>query len=262
MKNRVVVGLITAGFILILASVFFPNRGFDFFSSNSIAKITEITSESTNGVLTHGLDQYDEIPAKQGLNLRHLDIIKTSALSEAVILFAKNDGEIRLQENSEVLIEQLEDKSILVTVRMGDILIESFGKGSAFWIRKDGRQMTAMDYALSNEKNSEILRQKGQKITVDNNVLQQAKIEEILNSKKSDFFRCYGQLIQKTEQAHGQVLISFEISTFGKVTKVEINRSDIDDQSFKSCLSEVVSRTQFPKFSGQPITTVFPLKFD
>lgn len=262
MKNRVVVGLITAGLFLILASIFVPSRGLDFFNSNSIAKITEITTESPNGVLTHGLDQYDEVPAKLGMNLRHLDIVKTTALSEAVVLFNRIEGEIRLQENSEVLIEQLEDKNILITVRMGDILIENFGKSPSFWIRKDGRQMTAMDYALSNEKNSEVLRQKGQKITVDNNVLQQSKIEEILNSKKSDFFRCYGQLIQKTEQAHGQVLISFEISTFGKVTKVEINRSDITDASFKSCLSEVVSRTQFPKFSGQAITTVFPLKFD
>lgn len=262
MKNRVVVGLITAGLILIIASVLIPNRGLDFFKTSSIAKITEISSENTAGVLTHGLDQYDEVPAKNGMSLRHLDLVKTAALSEAVITINRIDGEFRLQENSEVLVEQLEDKNILVTVRMGDIVIENFGQSPSFWIRKDGRQLTAMDYALSNEKNTDLLRQKGQKITTDSNVLQQSKIEEILNSKKSDFFRCYGQLIQKTEQAHGQVLISFEINNFGKVTKVEINRSDITDSSFKSCLSEVVSRTQFPKFSGPAITTVFPLKFD
>jgi len=262
MKNRVVIGLIAIGLFLIIASVLIPNRGFDFLHSNTVAEIIEISSENSSGVLTHGLDQYDEIPAKLGMKLRHLDLIKTVALSETVIKLNRSEGEFRLQENSEALIEQLEDNTILITVRMGDITIENFGKTPSFWVRKDGRQLIAMDYALSNEKNTEILRQKGQKISTDNNVLQQSKIEEILNSKKSDFFRCYGQLIQKTEQAHGKVLISFEINNFGKVTKVEINRSDINDSSFKSCLSEVVSRTQFPKFSGPAITTVFPLKFD
>lgn len=262
MKNRVVVGLIIIGILLILISVFIPTRSFDLLISREIAKITEINSDSSTGVITRGLDQYDDIPAKKGLKIRHLDLIKTAPAADALITFTQTGGEVRVLENSEVLIELVDDKTTLVTVRSGDVFIERFGKDPSFWVRKEGRQLTAMDYALSNEKNVESLRQKGLKTALPADVLPQSKIEEILASKKSDFFRCYGQLIQKTEQAHGQVLISFEISPSGKVTKVDINRSDIEDKSFKSCLSEVVARTTFPKFSGAAMTTVFPLKFD
>ena len=262
MKNRVVIGLIIIGIVLIMVSVFVTNRNLDLLASKEIAKITEINSDTPTGVITRGLDQYDDIPAKKGLKIRHLDLIKTAPLSDVLITFTQTGGELRVLENSEILVEQTDDKTTLVTVRSGDVFIERFGKEPSFWVRKEGRQLTAMDYALSNEKNVESLRQKGLKTSLPEDVLPQSKIEEILASKKSDFFRCYGQLIQKTEQAHGQVLISFEISPIGKVTKVEINRSDIQDKSFKACLSEVVARTVFPKFSGSAITTVFPLKFD
>lgn len=262
MKNRVVIGLIVIGVVLILVSVFIPTRSLNLFTAKELAHITEVNSETPNGVVTRGLDQYDDAPAKKGLALRNLDLVKTGSLSDTLITFPQTGGEFRVQENSEVLLEQLEDKTALVTIRAGDIFIERFGKAPSFWVRKEGRQLTAMDYALSNDKNAESLRVKGQKAALEEDVLPQAKIEEILSSKKSDFFRCYGQLIQKTEQAHGQVLVSFEISPIGKVTKVEINRSDITDKPFKSCISEVVARTIFPKFSGPAITTVFPLKFD
>ena len=262
MKNRVVIGLIIIGLVLIMVSVFVPTRNLDLLASKEIAKITKINSDNPTGVITRGLDQYDDIPAKKGLKIRHLDLIKTAPLSDVLITFSQTGGEVRVLENSEILVEQTDDKTTLVTVRSGDVFIERFGKEPSFWVRKEGRQLTAMDYALSNEKNVESLRQKGLKTALPEDVLPQSKIEEILSSKKADFFRCYGQLIQKTEQAHGQVLISFEISPVGKVTKVEINRSDIQDKSFKACLSEVVARTVFPKFSGNAITTVFPLKFD
>ena len=80
--------------------------------------------------------------------------------------------------------------------------------------------------------------------------------------KKNDFFKCFGQLIQKNPLASGQVLISFTIEKMGSTTKVEISKSDILDSSFKSCLIEVVARTHFRAFSGASITTVFPLKFE
>lgn len=263
MKNRVVVGLVVLAVLIILASLLSPTRGFDLLSQKDIAILTEVNAETPQSVITRGLDQYEDLPAKKGTLLRHLDIIKTNPLSDTLVQFKGIQGEFRVLENSEVLLEFEDDKHLLVTVRSGDIFIEKFGKEPSFWVRKDGRQLTAVDYALSNDKNAEVLRAKGQKInTVTGQGLSQAQIEEVLASKKSDFFRCYGQLIQKKEQAHGQVLISFEISPLGKVSKVEITRTDIEESSFKSCLAEVVARTTFPQFSGSNITTVFPVKFD
>ena len=92
--------------------------------------------------------------------------------------------------------------------------------------------------------------------------ISQIEIENILNTKKNDFFKCFGQLIQKKPLASGQVLISFTIEKGGNTSKVEVSKSEINDVSFNSCLIEVVSRTHFRAFSGGPIATVFPLKFE
>jgi hypothetical protein len=258
MKSWFVPGLIILGLLLIVASLVVPNQTVDFLDKKYVATVIDITGSA----LTQGLDQIDSIQLKKDSKIKNLDLIKTEAGSDVLIVLTATGGEFLLQENSEALIEETESGTVLVTVRQGDLMVYEFGKKPSFDIRKEGRQLSAMNYALSNEKNADHIRKSGKSFTVDETILTQSKIEEILNSKKSDFFRCYGQLIQKTEQAHGQVILSFEISSIGKVTQVDVTKSDISDDVFKACVSEVIARTQFPRFSGKSMTTVFPLKFE
>ncbi len=262
MKNRIVIGFILLGIVFIVFSIFLPIKELIFSSSQDIAKITSVDADDSIGVTTRGLDQFDEVPAKKGLKLRHLDIVKTGPQSETQIKINNNRGEFKILNHSEILIEKNEQDQLLVTVRAGDIFIIDIAQDHSFWIRKDGQQRLAIDYALANEKNADLLRNKGIKLNEQVTTLNQSRIEEILGSKKTDFFRCYGQLIQKNEVSNGQVLLSFEINQLGKVVKVEITRTEILDTSFKNCLLEVVARTSFPTFKGPNITTVFPLKFD
>lgn len=243
---------------MILVSLLLPMRSFNFMNKKAFAVVVEINGAAT----VQGLDQVDSISLKKEMKLRHLDLIKTEAATEVLIVLPETGGEFRIMENSEALLEEMDSGATLVTLRQGDVLVDKFGQKPSFWVRKEGRQLSAMDYALTYEKNADLLRANGQMVQGSNDFLSQGKIEEILNGKKSDFFRCYGQLIQKTEQAHGQVLLSFEILPLGKVSKVEITKSDIEDSSFKACITEVVARTMFPRFSGEAITTVFPLKFE
>lgn len=258
MKSWFVPGLIILGLLLIVASLVVPNQTVDFLDKKYVATVVDISGSA----LTQGLDQIDSIQLKTDSKIKNLDLIKTEAGSDVLIVLTTTGGEFLLQENSEALIEETESGTVLVTVRQGDLMVYEFGKKPSFDIRKEGRQLSAMNYALSNEKNADHIRKSGKSFTVDETVLTQSKIEEILNSKKSDFFRCYGQLIQKTEQAHGQIILSFEISSIGKVTQVDVTKSDINDDVFKACVSEVIARTQFPRFSGKSMTTVFPLKFE
>lgn len=243
---------------MIVASLVIPNQSIEFLDKKFIATIVDVNGSA----LTQGLDQIDSIQLKKDSKIKNFDLIKTEPGSDVLIVLSATGGEFRLLENSEALVEETDSGTVLVTVRQGDLMVYEFGKKPSFDIRKDGRQLSAMNYALSNEKNADHIRKSGKSFTVDETVLTQSKIESILNSKKSDFFRCYGQLIQKTEQAHGQVILSFEISSIGKVTRVDVTKSDISDEVFKSCVSEVIARTQFPRFSGKSITTVFPLKFE
>lgn len=260
MKNWLIPGLIVLGALIVIASLVAPTRSFDLFQKKSLATIIEVTGSAT----AQGLDEIDSLTLKKDSQIKTLDLLKTEAQSEITVLINSIQGEFRLLENSEALIEETESGKILVTVRQGDLLVDQFGKKPSFMVRKEGRQLSAMDYALSNDRNAELLRKQGTALngTDSDKGLSQSKIEEIIGSKRSDFFRCYGQLIQKSEQAHGQVILSFEISNLGKVVKVDITKTEIEDASFKSCLSEVVARTSFPRFSGANITTVFPLKFE
>ena len=257
-KNWFVPGIIILGLLLIVASLVAPNKSFDFFEKKPVAIVIDVTGSA----ITQGLDQIDSVQLKKDSKIKNLDLIKTESATETLIVLTSTGGEFRLLENTEALLEETENGSVLVTVRQGDLIVDEFGKKPSFWIRKDGRQLTALDYALSNEKNADLLRKQNKNLNTDETVLTQVKIEEILSSKKSDFFRCYGQLIQKTEQAHGQIIMSFEISPIGKVVKIDITKTDLLDETFKSCVSEVIARTQFPRVSGKNMTTDFPLKFE
>lgn len=261
MKNWIVPGIIILGILIFIASLVMPTKKLTaLLNTSALARVIEINGTAT----TQGLDEVDTADLKKETLIKNLDLIKTESDTEVTFLLSESQGEFRLLENAEALIEEVEPGLVLITLRQGDLLVDHFGKKPSFLIRKEGKQLSAMDYALSHEKNVDQFRKKGQLLNTqrDSSTLTQLQVEEILSTKKSDFFRCYGQLIQKTEQAHGQVILSFEISNMGKITKIEITKSDIDEPQFKSCLSEVIARTQFPRFKGNPMTMVFPLKFE
>jgi hypothetical protein len=255
-SSWIVPGLIVLGIALILISSWAPQKKFDLVFSKKIAGVIEKTGNVK--FQNSGLPSGTEVKLNYQIDVR--DILKTDENSEALIEFS-NGGQFRLAEKSEVLIDKLDSGSPLVVVRTGDIFVEKFGKAPSFWVRKDGQIYTAVDYALVDKKNASRLKDAIPKLQ-NKEQLSQTEIEGILNSKKNDFFKCFGQLIQKTPQAMGSVLISFTIEKQGHTSKVEISKSEILDSSFKTCLIEVVARTQFRSFSGNPVATVFPLKFE
>lgn len=256
-NNWIVPSLIGVGISLIFFSIWAPQNKFKLGTSkknlaNIIEKSGSVKVQSSEMPVTSEVDT--------NYILEDRDILRTDDNSEALVEF-NNGGQFRLSEKSEVVVDQLDNGAPVIVVRTGEIFIEKFGKTPSFWVRKEGQIYSAVDYALIDKKNSSRLREP---IPDQQNKEQisQMEIETVLNSKKNDFFKCFGQLIQKNPQASGQVLISFTIENPGNITKVEISKSDIVDIKFKSCLMEVVARTRFRSFSGSPVATVFPLKFE
>ena len=268
MKSWLIPGLIMAGIALIGTALIIPSRSIDSIGKKVIAQVIDFKGLAD----VEGLDQTDSTALVKNISIKNLDVIKTKSASEALVKLPMNGDEVRILENSRILFEENTEGSIILTIKEGDLVIENLGQRNdtakpavKLWIKKEGRQLSALDYAITNEKNSASSPQEKSKFISNkpkSDFLAQSKIEEILNAKKNDFFRCYGQLIQKEEQAHGQLLLSFEILPTGKVASVNVTKTDINQPSFLSCLKEVVSRTIFPPFSGRSITTVFPLKFD
>ncbi len=257
MKKWLVPALILVGLSLIVVSIWTPkNQSGRDNSADQIAHVVEKTGEAK----VSNNEMPEPVLLRVNSSLKPNDLVQTSDNSDIAIQW-KNEGQFRVIEKSEVLIDQLENGQFLVVVRSGDIFVEKFGESPSFWIRKDGQLLSASDFALSDKSKLSKLKDPVPTKQQEDQV-SQAEIENILNSKKTDFFKCYGQVLQRNAQAQGSVLISFTILNQGQATKVEISRTDINDSQFKACLTEVVARTQFKTFSGAPITMVFPLKFE
>lgn len=249
--------LILIGSGLIAISIWSPKSQLRNNSTeNELGSAVEVSGEVT----LRNNEMPEAIKLKINTVVSGKDLIRTGESSEASIRWS-NEGQFHVLEKSEVLIDQLDNGQPLVVVRSGDLFVEKFGQGKSFWVRKDGQLLSALDFALSDKtKLNRLLDPVPAK--TDLNQISQVEIETLLNSKKTDFFKCYGQVLQRNAQARGQVLISFTILNHGQTSKIEISKSEINDNSFKSCLTEVVARTQFKTFTGAPVTTVFPLKFE
>jgi hypothetical protein len=249
--------LILIGTGLIFISIWAPQSQSSRQSSqNEMARVVEKMGDVT----LMNNEMPDAVLLKVNTPLNAKDLIRTAENSDTSIQFS-NEGQFHVSEKSEVLIDQLDNGHPLVVVRSGDIFIEKFGKEPSFWVREEGQLLSAIDFALSNKSKLSKLKDPVPSKS-EQNQISQFEIENLLNSKKNDFFKCYGQVLQKNAQARGSVLLAFTILNQGQTSKVEVAKSDINESSFKSCLVEVVARTQFKAFSGPPVTTVFPLKFD
>lgn len=92
-------------------------------------------------------------------------------------------------------------------------------------------------------------------------------ISDRIAKQRNHFYRCYTALIQKLtpkneSRLEGKVDIHFTVNNYGKVEDALVAQSEIIDEKFKSCLLQVVKRTDFQPFQGQVITTLLPLRFD
>lgn len=257
LNNLFAPGLIVLGTGLIAISVFSPQKRISsLFQSKAIANVIE--KDGTVFFQNNQMPLPSEVESKQSLAAR--DLLRTSEESEILVEF-KNGGQARLTEKSEALIDLLNNGQPLIVVRAGEVIIEKFGDAPGFWIRQNGQLYSATDYALLvKDQHSKLTEALPSSQTLEQ--ISQIEIENTLNAKKNDFFRCYGQLIQRMPQATGQVLLSFTIEKIGRTSQVEVSSSEINDTVFKSCLIEIVSRTRFRVFNGAPVTTVFPIRFE
>lgn len=258
MNFKVILFLLISGVLLIISALIFPfgTRALTF--SPSLAQVTSLSGSA----YVSGLDQIDSALIKKNDPIKNLDTVKTDSDTELTLFINAIKAEITLPAQSEVLFEETHNETISLTLKQGDIVINDFGPTqNKLWIKKDGQILSAVDYSLSTGSNNDTIKIKAKEQNTSNS-LTQIQIEDHLQQKKSDFFKCYGQLIQRSEQAHGQVLLSFEISPIGKITTVQIARTDIKEPTFLACLKEVVARMKFPPFKGENITSFFPLNFE
>lgn len=257
-RSWLVPAILIVGIILIVVSIWLPNQTRVYFKGKE--SDFAVVNDKVGVVTVTSAQSPSPVSLNLKTQLHPRDMVTTGADSEVLLQF-KNESQLRVTSNSEILLDLQENGSPLVVVRTGDIFTERFGKKPETWIRKDGQSLSITDYTASNKRNNKYLKEPQPAVDA-NETLTQTEIETVLSDRKSDFFKCYGQVLQKKPQSRGQVLLSFTIEKQGQTSKIEVSKSDIDDNTFKSCLMEVVARTKFRTFNGKSITTVFPLKFE
>lgn len=217
-------------------------------------------------VLRKNLTQKENLVHKSSLYPN--DSVETSADGDATLDF-DSAYRIRIMENSFVTIGQENDRTVLI-VKRGDVQVENYGREGTVYVSKDGARWTATEYEMNYKRQAPVQSLPDLAPAEDIPLAATAKvdgltpefIQDTLRTQRSSFFKCYTQLLQRTPGVVGQASLSFTIMPTGKVANAEITSSSINDPNFKKCLVEAVSRVEFRAFPGDPIATVFPMKFE
>ncbi len=188
-----------------------------------------------------------------------LDTIETHKQSQIEIQF-KTDARIRLDSETKVVIAQERD-TVLVILSKGSFSIENYGTRSDILISFQGQRVKLQDW-----EQWQAAQNLTQKVPLNsynsNDKLSENLISDTIQSHKVKFLQCYNKLLQKTPGVTGSVTMAFTILKSGRVSNPTIASSVLSDNSFKSCLFEVLNRIEFKAFEGEAISTVIPLNFE
>lgn len=98
----------------------------------------------------------------------------------------------------------------------------------------------------------------------DTNTLTNEQIQRLLAAQGPRFQRCFLDFMKRANStsANGVVTTSFIIRPNGKVDSLRVTESTFTDPLLNSCVIEVVDRTPFPEFDGEPILiSEYPIRF-
>jgi hypothetical protein len=197
-----------------------------------------------------------EVVGKRSL-VYNLETVETGVDGEAVLDFTSSHR-IKVYPSSEVTLGKEGDKTVIY-LKSGDVKVEAQGREGGLFISKDGTRWNANEYEPSKKEGDAGFR--AQERTMAEG-LNPSYILMTLSAQKGTFYKCYTLLLQKNPKLTGEASISLTIEPTGKISRSEITTSTISDSTFKKCILEATNRIEFKPFSGEPITTVFPLKFE
>lgn len=75
-------------------------------------------------------------------------------------------------------------------------------------------------------------------------------IRRIVRTHIKEVRYCYDKALRKDSNAAGKVVIDFEISPTGKVTRAEVKSTTLDDKDVGKCIASATKRWKFPKPKG------------
>ncbi len=264
-KNKIpwVAGLLVLGLTALVISFFIESRSK--FERDSIYQIGQVERQKGQvWVFRPGVDRKKKVDKM--LPVSPLDSVEVEDGSEARILF-ENTALVRLPSESMVTFERVDvddGAQDVIFIQRGDLKVEDPGRDGELFISKNGQRIAAKLYNESRLAQEPVNRPKSVETnsTETSSGLSDDEIATLVTAQRSNFMKCYMTLLQKEPQSKGDVSMNFTIENSGKVGLIEISSVALKQDDFKKCLSQVLSRVQFRSFSGTPISTFFPLKFE
>lgn len=259
-----ILGLLVFGLAALVLSYWLHRRQEAARSSQfRIAQVEHLTGDVW--ILYSGFDKKRKVNRISPISAS--ESIETDDTGEARVIF-DNTAVIRVFPDSMVLIERSEMtdgfQDTLVLQR-GDIRVEEPGRTGEFFISKNGTRVAAQDYhkmALATEPIQKPVAIEDPNSTAADGGLSDDEISSLVGAQRGNFMKCFTSLLQKQPDSKGDVSLNFTIENSGKVGLIEVNSVSLRDEEFKKCVISVLSRVEFRAFSGTPISTFFPLKFE
>lgn len=213
--------------------------------------------------------------------LQRLEIVDTGPGTEAVLIFP-NGEEVRILENSTIL-SDLEGGRPVLIVKNGDLWIDrAIESADSVLVSRDGvRRPLAVDQrerlkngrrpvATPDLETAPVPERTAAKPPRPTPVAARGLVEtltaeyiqETIRTQRNLFFKCYGQLLQRTPGVSGEASLAFTIERSGHVSTADVASSSLQDPQFRRCLTEAVKRIEFKSFAGDSVQTLFPIRFE
>jgi hypothetical protein len=202
------------------------------------------------------------------------DTIQTGADGDASII-GPHQERIHISESSSVYITRDKQQWTLI-IKKGDIQVVDEGETTEdsdvrLTIKDRGTLYALAEYEQDRQKRlaepnfRNLARVDG--VRIDSGAASPKKlsteiIDQVLQSHRASFFKCYALLLRENPNSKGQSQIDFMIQASGRVKDVQIGFSSIRDRGFQNCLIDSVKSIEFPSFVGEAIQTAFPLRFE
>lgn len=264
-KNKIpwVIGLLIFGLSALIISFWIDKRMHrDLEAQSQIGRVEKLYGQ----VSTFRAGSNQKRTVGQLEFLSSLDSVETADQSEARVSM-DNSAVLKILPESLVTFERTEMvdgyQDVLVLQR-GEIRIEEPGRSGEFFISKNGQRVAAEQYHQLSISKEPVARPAPVEtsVTESHSGLSDDEINSLVSAQRPNFMKCYTGLLQKDPQAKGELSLNFTIENSGKVGLIEVSSARLQNEDFKRCLSQVLTRVQFRSFSGSAISTFFPLKFE
>ena len=92
--------------------------------------------------------------------------------------------------------------------------------------------------------------------------LEKGAVQSAIRGFKAEIRTCYEKALRIKSGVGGRIVFKFQISIEGKVTWIQVQKSDVESASLINCVQKVVEGIEFPKAKNKQTTiVVYPFQF-